>query len=92
MSSINGLGGNSPVNRVINNPVHKSIPTDATAPKPAADRLELSGLSGILKSAQRNDIRADKVSQVKEAIANGTFETDEKLDGATDKLLDDLLK
>lgn len=92
MSNINGLGANNPVNRVVNNPVRKSIPTDATTPKPATDRLELSGLSNILKTAQRNDIRADKVSQVREAIANGTYETSEKLDVATDKLLDDLQK
>lgn len=93
MSSINGIGGNNPINRVTSNPIQKSIPADAPAARPAAtDRLELSGLSGILKSAQKNDIRADKVAEMKAAIADGNYETDEKLDIATDKLLDDLLK
>ncbi len=92
MSSINGVGGSNPIDRVTSNPIRKSIPTDAT-PKPAAtDRLELSGLSGLLKTAQKNDIRVDKVAEMKAAIADGTYETDEKLDVATDKLLDDLLK
>ena len=92
MSSINGLGGNNPINRVTSNPIRKSIPTDAPSKPAATDRLELSGLSGLLKTAQKNDIRVDKVAEMKAAIAAGTYETDEKLDAATDKLLDDLLK
>ena len=92
MSSINGIGGNNPINRVTSNPIHRSIPTEAGAKPAATDRLELSGLSSLLKTAQKNDIRADKVAEMKAAIAAGTYETDEKLDIATDKLLDDLLK
>jgi flagellar biosynthesis anti-sigma factor FlgM len=92
MSSINSIGGSNPINRVTSNPIQKSLPTDAPAKPAATDRLELSGLSGLLKTAQRNDIRADKVAEMKAAIEAGNYETDEKLDVATDKLLDDLLK
>ncbi|HEV7299472.1 MAG TPA: flagellar biosynthesis anti-sigma factor FlgM [Tepidisphaeraceae bacterium] len=92
MSSINGLGGSNPVNQITNNPIRKTIGTDAAAPKPATDRLELSGLSGLLKAAKQNDIRVDKVAEMKAAIAAGNYETPEKMDVAVDKLLDDLLK
>ncbi len=45
-----------------------------------------------LKSLQSNDIRADKVAQIKAQIEAGAYEDDQKLDVATDRLLDDLLK
>jgi anti-sigma28 factor (negative regulator of flagellin synthesis) len=92
MSNINGLGGANPVHQITTNPIRKSIPTDATAVKPAADRIELSGLSGLLKAAKQNDIRVDKVAEMKAAIAAGNYENDEKMDVAVDRLLDDLLK
>ncbi|HLL88954.1 MAG TPA: flagellar biosynthesis anti-sigma factor FlgM [Tepidisphaeraceae bacterium] len=93
--SVNGVGGNNPVQKVITNPIHKNIPAakpaEATSTR-SADRLELSGLSQMLKTAKNNDVRLDKVAAIKAAIADGTYETDQKLDVATDKLLDDLLK
>ena len=92
MSSINNVGGNSPINRVVSNPIYKSVPPDAPKQMPATDKLELSGLSGMLKLAKESDVRADKVSQVKAAIAAGKYEDDAKLDIAVDRLLDDLLK
>ena len=93
--SVNGVGGNNPVQRVITNPIYKNLPAAQPAETTAArstDKLELSGFSHLLKTAKNNDVRADKVADIKAAIANGTDETDEKLDAATDKLLDDLLK
>jgi anti-sigma28 factor (negative regulator of flagellin synthesis) len=92
MSNVNGIGGSNPVQRIISNPIQKTVGPDAPAIKPASDRLELSGLSGLLKAAKQNDVRVDKVAEIKSAIEAGTYENDEKLDGAIDKLLDDLLK
>lgn len=92
MSSINSVGGNSPINRIVANPIQKQLPADAPAQLPATDKLQLSGLSHMLKLAKEGDVRVDKVAQLKEAIANGTYEDDAKLDIAVDKLLDDLVK
>jgi anti-sigma28 factor (negative regulator of flagellin synthesis) len=92
MSSINNVGGNSPINRIVSNPIQKSVSTDAPKQLPATDKLQLSGLSHMLKLAKGGDVRVDKVSQIKDAIASGTYEDDHKLDVAVDKLLDDLLK
>ena len=92
MSSINNVGGNSPINRIVTNPVQKQVPAGAPQQLNATDKLQLSGLSHLLKMAKDGDVRVDKVSQVKEAIASGKYEDDAKMDVAVDRLLDDLLK
>lgn len=92
MSSINHIGGGSPINRVTTHPVQKQIPADAPAQMPATDKLELSGASHLLKALKQNDIRTDKVAEIKAQIADGTYDDEKKLDIAVDRLLDDLLK
>jgi anti-sigma28 factor (negative regulator of flagellin synthesis) len=92
MSNVNGIGGSTPVQRIIANPIQKTVGASATESSKPTDRLELSGLSGLLKAAKQNDVRLDKVAEVRSAIEAGTYESDEKLDGAIDKMLDDLLK
>lgn len=91
--NVNNVGGNSPVQKLTNSPVQKSIPTDAPKQLPATDRLELSGVSHLLKALKSNsDVRTDKVAEIKAAIADGSYEDDKKMDVAVDRLLDDLLK
>ena len=92
MSSINHIGGSSPVQRLTTNPIQKQVGADAPKQMPATDKLELSGASHLLKSLQKNDVRTDKVADIKAQIASGTYEDDKKLDAAVDRLLDDLLK
>jgi anti-sigma28 factor (negative regulator of flagellin synthesis) len=94
MSSINGLGGNAPIQPAQNIAPRTIDGADAPAGAPrAADRLELSGASGFLETLKTNgDVRADKVASVRSQIEAGTYETDgTKLDGALDGVLDDLL-
>jgi anti-sigma28 factor (negative regulator of flagellin synthesis) len=92
MSSINHIGGSSPVQRVVTNPIQKQVAPDAPAQMPATDKLELSGASHLLKSLKNNDVRADKVAEIKAQIEAGTYDDDKKLDAAVDRMLDDLLK
>ncbi len=52
------------------------------------DSVEISELAQVLSTLDRpGDIRADKVAAVREAIQNGTYETDDKLEYAMDRLL-----
>jgi hypothetical protein len=37
MSSINNVGGNSPIGRIVANPIHKQVPAEAPKQLPAAD-------------------------------------------------------
>ena len=92
MSSINGLGPNSPIQKIINQPIQKQTPTDPPAQIPTSDKLQLSGMSHLLDVLKTNDVRVDKVADVRAQIEAGTYETDDKLDIAADKLLDDLMK
>ena len=93
MSSINHVGGSSPVQRLTTNPIQKQVGADAPKQMPATDKLELSGASHLLKALKAgSDLRADKVAQVKAQIEAGTYDDDKKLDAAVDRLLDDLLR
>ena len=93
MSSVNHIGGSSPLERAVTNPIQKQLPADAPAQLPAADKLELSGATHLLKALKSGaDLRADKVAEIKAQIEAGTYEDDRKLDASVDRLLDDLLK
>ena len=55
------------------------------------DRLDISEAWQIAgRMAEIPDIRADRVSQLRAAIANGTYETGDKLNTALDRLLDEI--
>ena len=92
MNGINNVGGNSPIHKITSAPVQKEVPAAETGRPSLADRVELSGAGHILSQLKTNDIRADKVADIKAQIAAGTYDDDKKLDGAVDKLLDDLLR
>jgi len=87
----------TPINRVdASQPLYKAQPAaaprgaDAPASTRGRDRVELSGVKNFLAVLKANDVRADKVAQVRSQIEAGTYETDDKLDVAADRLLDDL--
>ena len=93
MSQINNVAGNTPVQRLAENPVLKQVPSDPPTQMRAVDKLELSGASHLLAALKSNDIRAELVSEIRQQIQAGTYDADgTKLDGAVDKLLDELSK
>jgi flagellar biosynthesis anti-sigma factor FlgM len=92
MSGINGVGSNSPVQKIVSNPIQKSIPADAPNSAGATDKVELSGMSHLLKALKNNDVRTEKVAAIKAQIEAGTYEHDAKMDVAVDRMIDDLLK
>jgi negative regulator of flagellin synthesis FlgM len=67
-----------------------------SAPQPgpthaASDRLEISEAGRIAgQLAEIPDIRSERVESIRAAILNGTYETDEKLDIALERLLDEI--
>ena len=92
MSSVNNVGSGNSIQKIVAPPVQKQVPADAPKQVRLNDKVELSGLSHLLATLKKNDIRADKVANVKTQIEAGTYESDKKLDVATDRLLDDLQK
>lgn len=91
MSQINSIGSNLPL-QPTTSPATPRLPVIATVAPRLADKLELSGISHLLTALKTNDIRTDKVATVRAQIEAGTYENDEKLDMAIDRLLDDLTR
>jgi len=89
MSSINCVNGTNAIPNQNPTGAHRPYPGQVQRSSPG-DRVELSGMSHLLSKLKSNDIRADKVANVKEQIASGKYEDDHKLDVAVDRLLDDL--
>ena len=99
MSSVNNVGNNSPVysvNRPGTRPLTQPAAPASSAPTRGADTVELSGNAQVGSMLQTlkagGDVRVDKVADIKARIAAGTYEDDAKLDAATDRLLEDLMK
>jgi negative regulator of flagellin synthesis FlgM len=92
-SGVSSTSSAAKIQKITSQPIDKQVPADAPRQLPITDRVELSGMSGLLKSLKAgNDFRADKVASIKAQIEAGTYESDDKLDIAADRLLDDLLK
>jgi flagellar biosynthesis anti-sigma factor FlgM len=90
MNPVNGIGSSNPINPVTSQPVRKSVPADAPPQSRATDKVELSSMPQLMATLKQNDIRADKVADIKAQINAGTYEDDAKLDATADKLLDEL--
>ena len=53
-----------------------------------ADKVEISSIARYLSQiAQMPDIRFEKVEQIRQALADGTYDTDEALSQAVDNML-----
>jgi len=93
MSNINQVTTSSPIQKIVSAPIRREIATDAAASTSPGrtDKVEISGVSHLLASLKANDIRADKVADIRAQIDAGTYETEDKLDAAADRLLDELM-
>ena len=93
---IHGIHGPQPVNGPQG--VQASNPTAAADQVQAPDQLEISQEAEMASQAaelvehvqQLPDIRADRVDEIRAAIEAGTYETEERLDIAVDRLLDEI--
>jgi anti-sigma28 factor (negative regulator of flagellin synthesis) len=91
MSQIDQVAGNTPVQQVTSNPIQKQVPPDAPTQVAATDTLDLSGVSHLMTALQTNNIRTDKVAEIRQQLDAGTYDPDgSKLDATVDKLLDEL--
>jgi flagellar biosynthesis anti-sigma factor FlgM len=92
MSTINGLGGSLPISRAApTRPVFRPADVQAPTTPRSSDSVELGDVQHLMTKLKTNDVRMDKVAEIKAQIQAGTYETDAKLDAAADKLLDDVL-
>jgi negative regulator of flagellin synthesis FlgM len=80
---LNGVQANRPANQPRGG-------ANQPANKPSQDRVQLSDHARLLSQLRQNPIREDLVSRVRNELAQGTYETDAKVDQAIDELQADL--
>ncbi len=69
-------------------PIEKPAPASSTQP---TDELSISKEADLVSRAREaSDVRADRVTAIRAAIESGVYETDDKLDIALDRLLDEI--
>lgn len=73
---------------------HRNVPANGPSSAPASygvDQLDISPEADLVAQVHNlPDIREDRVAQIKAQIAEGTYETDAKLDAALNRLLDEI--
>ena len=73
---------------------HTSRPSKPSAPEqpgPIQDEVQISDAAQFVDQVrQMPEIRQDKIDQIRAQIAQGTYETEEKLDIAVGRLLDEI--
>ena len=61
-------------------------------PHRPGDRVELSEHARLLdRLRQMPEVRVDRIDRIRQAIADGAYETDDKIDLTIQRLLEDLL-
>jgi hypothetical protein len=92
MSAINGIGQNTPIQRVVSQPIQKQLPVEpAKQQKAIADKVQLSHVNHLLATLKTGgDFRAGKVDAIRAQLKAGTYENEAKLDAAIDRLIEDL--
>ncbi len=89
--SISPIGSNSPITRLQGSKAVTSNQGSQDAGARALDTVEISDSARYLGELKKlPDIREEKVAAAREAIANGSFETPERISGTVDRLLQDL--
>ena len=69
----------------------RSSSLTGTSGSTISDQLDISPVGQLMdQMSQIPDIRQDRVSQLRAAIAAGTYETDDKLSSALNNLLDEI--
>jgi negative regulator of flagellin synthesis FlgM len=70
---------------------YNSQPKAAPSSSFGGDEVSISSEAAMVSRARElPDIRADKVASIKAQIANGTYDTDAKMDMALSRLLDEI--
>lgn len=89
--NVNGIHSAAGPNAV--EPIGAASSTNAAAaPNEVHDTVEISTAAKLAaKVHDIPDVRAELVAQVKQQIADGTYETPERIEAAISKLMDELM-
>lgn len=86
---MNPVQGSLPVQPT--QPAGETSSADSAGPVAPRDDVEISEAGRLMQElSEPSDLRAERLAQIKEAINDGTYETEEKLQVAIERLLNDL--
>lgn len=88
VTGVGSVSGATPARAVSPAALPQAAPTSVTAPR---DELEISSAGKMLdRLSETPEVRAERLAQIKEAIDNGEYDTDEKLEAALSRMFDSL--
>ena len=92
MNNISGISQSNPVQRIDNNQSKKSGQKSSNAPQTTRgnDNAEFSTKAKYLSKVINLPIREDLVNDIKSRIADGSYESQDKIDSLLDNLAQDL--
>jgi len=68
-----------------------STPAEPNHPAPVQDELDISDAGRLIDRVRElPEVRQDRINQIRAQIAKGTYETDEKLEIALERFLDEI--
>ena len=86
---VGSVSGAAPIRSANGQPVPSE--SQISRPQFPRDQLELSSAGKMLDQLSQNpDVRQERIAQIKQAIADGTYDTDEKLEAALSRMFDAL--
>jgi negative regulator of flagellin synthesis FlgM len=86
VSGIGSISGSTPA-RGVTSTTPVSQPETGSSVSAPRDELEISSAGKMLdRLSETPEVRAERLAQIKEAIENGTYDTDEKLEAALSKM------
>ena len=87
VNGIGSVGASSPITSIRNNQPAQKPSADHQIATPT-DEVEISSAGKALDNLSRtSSLRQERLDQIKVAIENGTYDTDEKLEAALGKFL-----
>jgi negative regulator of flagellin synthesis FlgM len=90
VNSIGPIGSSQPV-RKVSQPA-TPLPTAEARPTSPTDELELTSVNPAAGEIDlKSEFQMQRIAQIQQQIADGTYETSEKLDVAVDRMLESLL-
>ena len=90
VSGIGSVSGGIPT-RAVSPTTSVSQPSTASSVESPRDQLEISSAGKMLdRLSETPEVRAERLAQIKDAIENGAYDTDEKLEAALSKMIDSL--
>ena len=90
VSGIGSVSGGVPT-RAVSPTTSVSQPSTASSVESPRDQLEISSAGKMLdRLSETPEVRAERLANIKEAIENGAYDTDEKLEAALSKMFDSI--